>query len=541
MHQPQIAQYPNLQNSSFSEVIFLETVTSLGGFNFVEKHFAEFASLFSERGYKLVSIKQKLNAWQGNDDIERLMAYHYPLLYSTGIALNKNVNADTATVELLSSLLLNFYNINRPRFSGFMLFHGKEIVLIDLLCFDQSCINEIDNLLNEQFNSFLPYDYDEDYAIGTSPSDKDSIAKYEKKHGDSASIADELFPLEAHQLAYEIMERVNQLKRNGFEKLLIESLSQALFNKTKNIDAVGTGLSTIRITNDYRIFLAEYGEHEIELTPLPKVVFLFFLRHPEGVMFKRLYEHKEELINLYKELSLREDILAMHRSIDELVDPTKNSINEKCSRIKEAFVKIMDDKYARHYYITGNRGSEKRILLDRSLVVWEYEPSVPKVIAKSEEDIAAIQNQEIDIINEAENFRLNGNRSKGLELLTGIVNANPYNTRALHLRAIIHYELQQHSLAITDYSRVIELNDLHSSAFFNRAIAYYVKNEFSKAIRDLTSCISLLQKSDRLLQRAHKLRADIYSNQNNKLAAIEDYKIAASLGCDESKQILQNS
>jgi tetratricopeptide (TPR) repeat protein len=501
--------------------------------------------LFSRIDYRLISIQKQASAWQ-NIDLSSLVTYSCPLLYGADIKQDTVVIGEPNMVAALSKTLLSYFNINISHFSGFMLFFNGEIVLIDFPCNDQSCISELENLIGDTFNQPPLGSYSEDYSISELPSsDLPGVGRHTeeslKKQGKSENIADELFPIEAHKLAYEVMERVNQLKRNGFEKLLIESLSQALFSKLKSLDISGMGLSTIKITNDYRIILTEYGEHEVELTPLPKVIFLFFLRHPEGVLFKRLYEHKDELIDLYKEVSLREDIQAMHRSIDELVDPTKNSINEKCSRIKEAFVKIMDDEFAKHYYITGHRGSEKRILLDRSLINWEYEPSVPKVNSKSEEDISVIQNQEIELIDEAKSFRLNGNRSKGLDLLTGVINANPYNTKALHLRAIIYYELQQRNFAINDYSRVIELNDMHSSAFYNRSIAHYVNYDYGKAINDLTSCIALLQESDKLLQKAHKLRADIYSKQKNRSAADADYRIAASLGCEESKQILRNS
>mgnify|MGYP000246638980 FL=1 len=42
-------------------------------------------------------------------------------------------------------------------------------------------------------------------------------------------------------------------------------------------------------------------------------------------------------------------------SIRRLVDVTDNAINEKCSRIKEAFLKVEDDFIARNYYIVLDR------------------------------------------------------------------------------------------------------------------------------------------------------------------------------------------
>jgi hypothetical protein len=58
----------------------------------------------------------------------------------------------------------------------------------------------------------------------------------------------------------------------------------------------------------------------------------------------------------------------IRESILELTDPRSNSINEKCSRIKEAFISKINEDLAEHYYVTGNRSSPKGIKLDRSLV-----------------------------------------------------------------------------------------------------------------------------------------------------------------------------
>ena len=48
-----------------------------------------------------------------------------------------------------------------------------------------------------------------------------------------------------------------------------------------------------------------------------------------------------------------------------------STINEKCARIRSAFVGEFDDYMARYYYIDGQRGEAKKIALPRDLVVWE--------------------------------------------------------------------------------------------------------------------------------------------------------------------------
>ena len=89
------------------------------------------------------------------------------------------------------------------------------------------------------------------------------------------------------------------------------------------------------------------------------------------MLFKELSEHKEELLEIYKAVSSRENIANIQESIEDVVDSTKNSINEKCSRIREAFISKFDESLASKYFVTGKRGEPKVIALDRNLVKFE--------------------------------------------------------------------------------------------------------------------------------------------------------------------------
>jgi hypothetical protein len=175
-------------------------------------------------------------------------------------------------------------------------------------------------------------------------------------------IADIDFPVEAVRIIEEIRLKISYLTQIGINEWVLQEL---FTSKTTQ------KLSKLLITKDFRIVLPDYNNREIHLTPLPKAVFLLFLNYPDGIMFKHLSDHKDELMNIYLKLSNRENIGNMEKSIDDLVDPTKNAINEKCSRIREAFIKEFDIRLADNYFITGERFSPKRIKLNRDLVHWE--------------------------------------------------------------------------------------------------------------------------------------------------------------------------
>ena len=178
---------------------------------------------------------------------------------------------------------------------------------------------------------------------------------YRKKEYD----ADEAFSDEARRLMDEVRERVDQLRLHGVD----EEILLGLLGRQER-------LSRLVVTKDFRILLPDYDEMEIEMGALPKALFLLFLRHEEGIPFRLLVDYKEELREIYGRISDRTDGVA-DRSLEAICDQTNNAINVNCSRIRSAFVGRFDDRLARHYYITGERGEPKGIALPRELVEWE--------------------------------------------------------------------------------------------------------------------------------------------------------------------------
>lgn len=133
-------------------------------------------------------------------------------------------------------------------------------------------------------------------------------------------------------------------------------------------------LSRLLVTADKRLLLLDYECLEVKIRPLYKAVYLLFLRHPEGIRFKDLPDYREELAAIYSSMKLSTQARKrVERSIVDVTDPINHSVVEKCSRIREAFLKVVDAETAKHYIICGKRGEKKCISLDRNLVVWEKE------------------------------------------------------------------------------------------------------------------------------------------------------------------------
>ena len=100
------------------------------------------------------------------------------------------------------------------------------------------------------------------------------------------------------QLADIVQHASQRLIGLGRYDLLLKSLGGSAVIEELRIELAKSRLSPLIITSDYRFLLPEM-EKEVELTPVHKAVYLFFLHHPEGIELKRLSEHRQELLELY--------------------------------------------------------------------------------------------------------------------------------------------------------------------------------------------------------------------------------------------------
>lgn len=166
-----------------------------------------------------------------------------------------------------------------------------------------------------------------------------------------------------HHLIAEIDLRIHQLQERGVDALILKKMLADMVDEHRP-------LSKLTITHDLRIVLDDYEGMEIRMEPINKAVFLLFLNHEEGIPLKCLSDYRSELESYYTRLS-HDDIEKRKKAIDALTDPVNNSIHEKLSRIRQAFIAKFEEDLAENYFITGARGEAKRITLPREMVTWE--------------------------------------------------------------------------------------------------------------------------------------------------------------------------
>lgn len=177
--------------------------------------------------------------------------------------------------------------------------------------------------------------------------------------------ADDTFDFEVRQKMREVYQQIRDLRLSGVSDWV---LKQYLFPPKE--------LSRMIITEKYDIILPDYHDMVIKMEPLVKAVYILFLRHEEGILFKCLADYREELYDIYVDIRSKMDKPAhlseekIRQSVEALTNPLSNSINEKCARIRQAFTLQFDESIAKVYAIDGAWGEPKKIALDRKLVEW---------------------------------------------------------------------------------------------------------------------------------------------------------------------------
>ena len=189
---------------------------------------------------------------------------------------------------------------------------------------------------------------------------------------ESEGLADDAFTEETKKILLEIQEKLNQIRLKGISEAVISHYIKPC-----------PRLSRITISKDFRIILNDYNNTEITMQPIVKTVFILFLRHDEGIHFKDLPDYQQELEIIYRAIKAKKNNidsvissgvkLQISNNIKNLTNPFDNSINEKCTRIKEAFIIHFHESIASNYYIQGIKASRKVITIPRNLVVWEEE------------------------------------------------------------------------------------------------------------------------------------------------------------------------
>ena len=368
--------------------------------------------------------------------------------------------------------------------------------------------------------------------------------------GNQNNIPDYLFYYDQQKMlgiAEEIRQRVEILRQGGYIELLLHTLGADLVKQINDSRKTATPLMHLNISDNLRIFIPELDNREMKMPALARALYVFYLRHEEGVEFKFLSEFTEELFSLYRLASNRLDDTRLRTTVDSLVNPTENKINECVSRIKTAFLSVMDEYAARNYCLQMRskefrreapeegkvklfKDMAKYISLPRHLVSYPDAVRQVPVIKGSSFHDRTLMEEEFDrrcdrmtetvnrITNldnnksvfgrkkrEAEKQRL---RSELVEASMAVLEMQPNNFLA-------HFNLGEAYCNAVDFDKSIHENTMliehdaytWNASYINRAEAYLYAGEYDKGLADINSYFNSLRRWKEGDEEADRIKA----------------------------------
>lgn len=126
--------------------------------------------------------------------------------------------------------------------------------------------------------------------------------------------------------------------------------------------------TVVHIGKEYDIRI---GGIELPLQPLLKTIFIFFLRHPEGICLKDRANYADEISSIYAVISPETSETVREQRMVRLLSPLDNSFSEKLTNLNKRLEEILGKEQSPIYKVQGANGHPRRIPLSTIYVEWE--------------------------------------------------------------------------------------------------------------------------------------------------------------------------
>lgn len=349
---PLVKEFWRLDNlkSQKPQLVFVDAANTTAVGREIRANLGKVIATCNANGYDFVSYSNDFNRELKEINLESLH-YKYPFLEPFVIDREEDINE-----EVYRAALSEKFDLQTERLPA-ILFITNNVEQVFEINDSATFRDQFNRILDEVYTIIKTY-YSavriKEPPVEITPEVKLELAIDSSFVNDLSIIGDEIYT------------QIDKLMSSG-NREAIEDVYQFLAQKKYNLKIETT--SRLKIDSEFKLWLLDYGNLEIVLTPLQKTVYLFFLNHPAGVYLHDLVDFKDELLQMYRLIGKNADEADLESRIDDLVDMGSNSINEKCSRIKEAFIKVINPDLAKQYYITGERGQKKGVKLAQEFIL----------------------------------------------------------------------------------------------------------------------------------------------------------------------------
>jgi tetratricopeptide (TPR) repeat protein len=134
-------------------------------------------------------------------------------------------------------------------------------------------------------------------------------------------------------------------------------------------------------------------------------------------------------------------------------------------------------------------------------------------------------NSTIDsLVSKAEKLARSDNHEEAMALALSLIERYPEETRVWSLRAYLHGRNREHSKAIADLTRAIEINRMEPKLFYDRGLEELALRDNQAAADDFTTGLELCDHyaNDYYRESLHFLRAEAFLGLGRKQRALAD-------------------
>jgi hypothetical protein len=159
---------------------------------------------------------------------------------------------------------------------------------------------------------------------------------------------------ETKENIFQIEKHLEEIKKSGQLLLAMPVIRQLVEQNFADIRINHSHLSKIEVNYlTYQIILPQYKNLEVKLSYLTKAVYLLFYDNPQGINLLEIKNYRDQLFDIYSQICPFADLEKIKQSIDDIVSIETKAIYTHISRIKSAFLNLMDYEYAKNYIVTG--------------------------------------------------------------------------------------------------------------------------------------------------------------------------------------------
>ncbi len=136
--------------------------------------------------------------------------------------------------------------------------------------------------------------------------------------------------------------------------------------KLRNI----TKLEKVKVDSEWNIFI---GDKPVKMEALPKVLYISFLKHLDGVQSDKLCENQGLFQEIYKKVKKNPDPEVIERLCCKKIDPDNPKLNHKPTfetnrtRVKEALVKTLGTTLTNYYHINYVEAANHKMMFKVNL------------------------------------------------------------------------------------------------------------------------------------------------------------------------------